>query len=84
MIKPILNGARHDTYFWTQTLSELTVGVYLPDGVRAKSCDVLMTPNKLKVGVKGQTPVLNGDLFEKIKPDDSLWTIEEIEGRRVL
>ena len=83
LIKPILNGARHDTYYWTQTLSELNVGVYLPDGVRAKNLDVIFTPSKLKVGVKGQTPVLNGELFEKIKPDDSLWTIEEIEGRRV-
>ena len=31
----------------------------------------------LKVGFKGKEPFINGDLCEKVKVEDSFWSIEE-------
>lgn len=44
----------------------------------------MTTATKLKLGLKGQTPILQGEFCEKIKTEDTLWTIENIEGRKIL
>jgi len=38
---------------------------------------------KLKITYKGQT-FIEGELFNRVKPDDHLWTIDTIDGRKVL
>ena len=43
-----------------------------------------MMANKLKVGVKGQPPIIDGELYKKIKVDDSLWTLESDGTKRTL
>jgi hypothetical protein len=70
-------GADHATYSWTQTLQEVTVLVPVPAGTKGRMCDVTITKSKLKVGLKGQPPILEGELSEAIKPDDSLWNIAD-------
>ena len=40
--------------------------------------------NKLRVAVKGQEPVIDGEWSKKIKVDDSLWTLEKDGFRRTL
>ena len=48
------NGGETDKYKWTQTLEEVTVFVWLPDGVSSKQLDVQFKAQHLKIGLKGQ------------------------------
>ncbi|KAG2438033.1 hypothetical protein HXX76_005647 [Chlamydomonas incerta] len=70
-------GADLDHYNWGQTLSEVTVNVPLPKGTKARMCDVAITKTKLRVGLKGQPPILDGELTEPVKADDCMWNIAD-------
>lgn len=52
------NGADLDTYSWTQSLQELVVCVGVPAGTKGRVCDVSISRDKLRVGLKGQPPLL--------------------------
>lgn len=69
------NGGKTDKYTWTQTLQALEVYVPVRPGVKAKQicCDI--TGGTLKVGIKGETMVLDGKMHSKVKPDDCMWTL---------
>lgn len=56
----------------------------MPDNVTSKQLDVKILPTKLKVGVKGQELIIDGELHKKIKVDDSLWTLESDGAKRTL
>jgi murein L,D-transpeptidase YafK len=43
-----------------------------------------MKSSTLKVGVKGQPPIIDGPLHKKIKASDSLWTLETDGAKRTL
>lgn len=43
------NGGKTDKYVWTQTLSELTVTIPVPDGTKAKMLSIDFSNTKLKV-----------------------------------
>jgi membrane protein involved in colicin uptake len=47
------NGGETDKYRWGQTLEEISMFVYLPDGVAARQLDVDIKPQNLKIGLKG-------------------------------
>jgi len=64
-------------YTWRQELGDLDLVVPVPKGTRAKGLDVLISKKKLKVGLKGQDPILEGELCKEIKLDDSTWTLED-------
>lgn len=53
------NGGRTDRYVWTQSLSEVTVNVLVPTGTRGRDVDVKLTPTHIRVGLKGQTPLVD-------------------------
>lgn len=36
-----------------------------------------ITKTKLKVGLKGASPVLDGELFASVKPEDCYWNISD-------
>ena len=38
---------------------------------------VSISKTKLKVGLKGADPVLDGELFASVKPDDCYWNITD-------
>mmetsp|Transcript_12892 Transcript_12892/g.17675 ORF Transcript_12892/g.17675 Transcript_12892/m.17675 type:complete len:329 (+) Transcript_12892:28-1014(+) len=73
------NGGKTDHYVWTQTLSDLVVNVPMPAGIKTKMLDVQITNNRLKVGVKGETPLVNGELHKRVIVDESVWTLEDGE-----
>lgn len=62
-------------YSWRQELVDVDLIVPIPKGTRAKGLDVVIAKKKLKVGLKGQEPILEGELSKEIKVDDSTWTI---------
>ncbi|GKZ00069.1 hypothetical protein MPSEU_000960300 [Mayamaea pseudoterrestris] len=82
---PIGNGGTVEgKYVWTQTLSEVTVTVPVPDGTRGKDLNVVIAKKHLKVGLRTQPDsfIVNEPLTKPIIIDDSFWTVED--GNRLV
>merc|ERR1719460_3285228 len=75
--KPVGNGGSTEHYVWTQTLSEVSVNVPMPPGTKGKMVEVKIGVTSLKVGVKGQPPIIDGRLHKRVKLDDCFWTLDE-------
>jgi HSP20 family molecular chaperone IbpA len=45
-------------YQWKQTLQDVDVTYKLPKGIRGKDLDIKIQRTKIKVGIKGQEPIL--------------------------
>ncbi|KAK8599903.1 hypothetical protein V6N13_060290 [Hibiscus sabdariffa] len=71
------NGLDLEKYSWTQTLQEVTVNVPVPTGTKSRFVVCEIKKNHLKVGLKGQPPIIDGELFQAVKPDDCYWSIED-------
>ncbi|KAK4852022.1 hypothetical protein QYF36_020425 [Acer negundo] len=71
------NGLDMDNYSWTQTLQEVSLNVPVPPGTKARFVVVEIKKDRLKVGLKGQPPIIDGELCQLIKPDDTYWSIED-------
>lgn len=56
------NGLDLEKYSWTQTLQEINVIVPVPNGTKSRFviCDI--KKNHLKVGLKGQPPIIDVSL----------------------
>ena len=46
-------------YTRTQTIGDLDITVPVPGNLKGKDFDVVISKTKLKVGVKGQTPIID-------------------------
>lgn len=53
----------------------MSIIVPVPKGTRAKNMDIVMQKKKLRVGLKGQDAILDGELCKEIKIDDSTWSL---------
>ena len=71
------NGADLEKYKWTQTLGELELRVPLPVRVKGRDCVVEFTKKHLKVGLKGQPLIIDGELEHEIKIEETFWTLSE-------
>uniref|UniRef100_A0A1J3CSU5 Protein BOBBER 1 n=1 Tax=Noccaea caerulescens TaxID=107243 RepID=A0A1J3CSU5_NOCCA len=71
------NGTDLENYSWVQTLQEVTVNVPVPTGTKARSVVCEIKKNHLKLGIKGQDPIIDGELYGAVKPDDCYWNIED-------
>lgn len=72
------NGDNCDFYSWSQGVTDVTIQVKLPTAVSKKMLDIKMTTTHLYIKLSNQsTPLIDSDFCEKIKPDDSNWTLEE-------
>ncbi|OKL64322.1 Nuclear movement protein nudC [Talaromyces atroroseus] len=63
-------------YKWTQTIGDADVTVQVPATIKGRDLDVVLTKTKIKVGLKGQPPIIEGDFPHPIRADDSTWTLE--------
>lgn len=77
------NGLRTDKYAFTQTLSDITINVFVPQGIKGKDLNVVVQQKHLKVQVKGQTPIIDGELPEKVNSEETIWTLDTVDGERV-
>lgn len=80
---PMGNGGSTKRYKWTQTIDECSVLVGVPKELRGKDLAVTITPTSLSVkskkAVEGEDAprtFVEGKLVEKVRPDESTWTVE--------
>ncbi|KAL3658257.1 hypothetical protein V7S43_016647 [Phytophthora oleae] len=78
---PAGNGGQTDKYEWTQTLQEAQVTFKVPGGTKSRQVDVEIRAGKLRVGLRGGETFVDGSLYNKVKVDDSFWTLED--GNRI-
>ncbi|KAI0126742.1 nuclear movement protein [Xylariales sp. AK1849] len=62
-------------YKWTQTIGELDINITVPGNLKGRDLVVDIKKQKLVAGIKGQTPIIDGDLPHSIHTDDSTWTL---------
>lgn len=70
------NGADYENYSWVQNLGEVTLDVPVPPGTRAKDLEVEIQKHHLKLGRKGEPPIIDGDFTEPVKVEDCFWNKE--------
>lgn len=78
---PVNNGSITDQYVWTQTLREVTMNIFIPEGTPSRNMKVSVTVTHLKITIGGKVHI-EGEFFDKIKADDHVWTIDTFEKRR--
>ena len=72
------NGDSCDNYNWSQGVNDVTIQFKLPHPISKKMINVDMNNSHLKVIIKDiNQPLIDSDFCEKIKSDDSNWTIED-------
>ncbi|KPA77208.1 hypothetical protein ABB37_07118 [Leptomonas pyrrhocoris] len=72
------NGYAYEKYIFSQSLQEAEVRVPLPaTNVRGKQLTVVITGTHLTVGMKGQSPIVDGDLYATVRAEECMWTIED-------
>ncbi|KAL4087144.1 hypothetical protein PRIC1_013044 [Phytophthora ramorum] len=75
---PVGNGGATPTYTWTQTLEDVSIQMELAQGTRAKDLNCRIESTKLRVALKSDPdkPLLEGEFPEKIRADESIWSLE--------
>ncbi|KAF6173049.1 hypothetical protein GIB67_006425 [Kingdonia uniflora] len=71
------NGMDMENYSWTQFLPEVTINVPVPQGTRSRSVVCEIKRKSLKVGLKGQPLIIDGEFFDSVKLDDCFWSMED-------
>jgi hypothetical protein len=78
------NGLDLEKYSWTQQLPEVNIIITVSQGTKSRSvvCDI--KKDRLKVGLKGQPPIIDGELYKPVKVDDCFWSIEDGKSLNIL
>ncbi|KAK8214320.1 HSP20-like chaperone [Phyllosticta capitalensis] len=71
-------------YQWTQTIQDVDLTIPIPGNYKGRDLDVKISTTKLRVAIKGQDPIIDGDLPKPIRVDDSTWTLETVpQGKEI-
>ncbi|EOO00776.1 putative nuclear movement protein nudc protein [Phaeoacremonium minimum UCRPA7] len=62
-------------YKWIQTIGDVDVTISIPGNYKGRDLNVEIKKQKLVAGIKGQEPIINGDLPHAVHVDDSTWTL---------
>ncbi|KAK9777387.1 putative CS domain-containing protein [Seiridium cardinale] len=62
-------------YKWNQTIGELDVQITVPGNLKGRDLVVDIKRQKLVAGIKGQEPIISGDLAHAVQTEDSTWTL---------
>ncbi|XP_066319526.1 protein BOBBER 1-like [Miscanthus floridulus] len=78
------NGLDLEKYSWTQELSEVNITVPVPQGTKSMFVVCEIEKNHLKVALKGQTPIIDGVLYQPVNVCNCFWTIEDGKSLSIL
>ncbi|KAF5792266.1 putative CS domain, HSP20-like chaperone, NudC family [Helianthus annuus] len=78
------NGLDMENYSWIQSLQEVNVTIPVPPGTKSRFVECEIKKNRIKVGLKGQPPILEGELYKSVKTDDSFWSLEDQKAIAIL
>ena len=71
-------GQTLDKYSWGQMdIKEITINVPIAKELRAKDMDIKWDSKHLHVAIKGQEPIIDGELFGVIDSESLIWAIDE-------
>lgn len=70
-------------YVWQQSMEDLTVCVRLPQGVTKEEIQFGLTADSLSIGVRGFSPLLQGQLYAAVDPEASAWIIKDNKSLEV-
>ncbi|KAI1916972.1 hypothetical protein LOZ65_005148 [Ophidiomyces ophidiicola] len=71
-------------YKWIQTIKDADITFAVPAEMRGRDLDVLLTKSKIRAGIKGKEPIIEGEFPHPIHVDESTWTLEPIStGKEV-
>ncbi|KAF4469303.1 nudC [Fusarium albosuccineum] len=62
-------------YKWTQNIAELDVTFDVPGNLKSRDLVIAIKKQSLQAGIKGQDPIIKGDLPHAVLVDDSTWTL---------
>ncbi|EDW73216.1 uncharacterized protein Dwil_GK17436 [Drosophila willistoni] len=73
------NGCTLDKYMWTQTLQEVELKIPFNVTFALRTRDLVINIGKktLQVGLKGQEPIIDGELCGQVKQDESVWVLQD-------
>ncbi|XP_010497338.1 PREDICTED: protein BOBBER 2-like, partial [Camelina sativa] len=71
------NGLDFEKYSWGQNLQEVTINVPVPAGTKSGFVTCEIKKNRIKIGLKAQEPIIDGEFFHPVNPDDCFWNIED-------
>lgn len=71
------NGCDLEKYRWTQTLEEVEVKVPLNCTVRPRDVTVDIGKKSIKVGLKNQPLIIDGELHGEVKKEESMWVLQD-------
>ena len=69
---------------WTQNDKEVSILVPIDESLKSRDVNYKLTPRTLLIGFKNSKPLIEGELFGKVKPDDSTWEIDDFNGKRTI
>ncbi|XP_062233231.1 protein BOBBER 1-like [Phragmites australis] len=78
------NGLDLEKYSWTQQLPEINITVPVPQGTKSRFVVCEIKKDHLNVGLKGQPPIIDGELYKPVKVDDCFWSIEDGKSLSIL
>ncbi|XP_023027882.2 nudC domain-containing protein 3 isoform X1 [Leptinotarsa decemlineata] len=70
------NGSRFDNYCWSQNITDIDIVIKIPEGVRKKDLEVKIQSSKISVKLHDGTFLLNGDLCQKCKANEAIWSLD--------
>lgn len=72
------NGAKFENYCWSQSIKEVDVTVQIPEKITTRDLSVTIKPKSLSVKFpKGNSVILEGELCNKCKHHDALWSLDK-------
>jgi hypothetical protein len=77
-----MSEAESSPYTWSQTDQDVTIIMPVESSMKGKDINCKIAPGSLTLGIKGRDPVLDGELSNLCKIDDSSWELETQNGQR--
>lgn len=56
-------------------MQDVDVTIPVPKGTRGRDLNVVIKKNYISVALKGQAPIIEGELCKEIRTDDSTWSV---------